>query len=67
MKSASTSGKVPSHSPRPALFRQEAKPQDLVIPDHILPLRARNGGVLVRAGQTEMTGGMTIRSHPIAG
>ena len=30
-----------------------AKPQDLVIPGHIFPLRARNGGVLVRAGQTE--------------
>src|SRR5882672_11800537 len=31
----------------------EAKPQDLVTPGHIFPLRARNGGVLVRAGQTE--------------
>src|SRR5688572_30016705 len=31
----------------------DAKPQDLVIPGHIFPLRARNGGVLVRAGQTE--------------
>jgi 3,4-dihydroxy 2-butanone 4-phosphate synthase/GTP cyclohydrolase II len=30
-----------------------AKPQDLVIPGHIFPLRARTGGVLVRAGQTE--------------
>jgi 3,4-dihydroxy 2-butanone 4-phosphate synthase/GTP cyclohydrolase II len=30
-----------------------AKPQDLVTPGHIFPLRARNGGVLVRAGQTE--------------
>ena len=29
------------------------KPQDLVTPGHIFPLRARNGGVLVRAGQTE--------------
>ena len=31
----------------------DAKPYDLVTPGHIFPLRARNGGVLVRAGQTE--------------
>lgn len=31
----------------------EAKPTDLVSPGHIFPLRAREGGVLVRAGQTE--------------
>jgi 3,4-dihydroxy 2-butanone 4-phosphate synthase / GTP cyclohydrolase II len=31
----------------------DAKPSDLVTPGHIFPLRARNGGVLVRAGQTE--------------
>ncbi len=30
-----------------------AKPGDLVHPGHIFPLRAREGGVLVRAGQTE--------------
>jgi 3,4-dihydroxy 2-butanone 4-phosphate synthase/GTP cyclohydrolase II len=30
-----------------------ARPQDLVRPGHIFPLRAREGGVLVRAGQTE--------------
>ena len=29
------------------------KPGDLVRPGHIFPLRARRGGVLVRAGQTE--------------
>ncbi len=29
------------------------KPIDLVSPGHIFPLRARDGGVLVRAGQTE--------------
>jgi 3,4-dihydroxy 2-butanone 4-phosphate synthase / GTP cyclohydrolase II len=29
------------------------KPADLVRPGHIFPLRARDGGVLVRAGQTE--------------
>lgn len=31
----------------------DAKPSDLVRPGHIFPLRAREGGVLVRAGQTE--------------
>ena len=31
----------------------EAKPEDLVQPGHIFPLRARDGGVLSRAGQTE--------------
>ncbi len=30
-----------------------AKPHDLVKPGHIFPLRARDGGVLVRMGQTE--------------
>jgi 3,4-dihydroxy 2-butanone 4-phosphate synthase / GTP cyclohydrolase II len=30
-----------------------AKPGDLVRPGHVFPLRAREGGVLVRAGQTE--------------
>ncbi len=32
---------------------QNIKPQDLVMPGHVFPLRARDGGVLVRAGQTE--------------
>jgi len=31
----------------------DATPHDLVMPGHIYPLRARQGGVLVRAGQTE--------------
>ena len=31
----------------------DAKPRDLVRPGHVFPLRAREGGVLVRAGQTE--------------
>ncbi len=31
----------------------EASQYDLVMPGHIFPLRARDGGVLVRAGQTE--------------
>ena len=30
-----------------------ARPEDLARPGHIFPLRARRGGVLVRAGQTE--------------
>ena len=29
------------------------KPDDLVMPGHVFPLRARKGGVLVRSGQTE--------------
>jgi 3,4-dihydroxy 2-butanone 4-phosphate synthase/GTP cyclohydrolase II len=32
---------------------EDAQPQDLLRPGHINPLRARYGGVLVRAGQTE--------------
>ena len=31
----------------------DAKPTDLNRPGHVFPLRARNGGVLVRPGQTE--------------
>lgn len=33
--------------------RPDAKPVDLARPGHIFPLRARDGGVLVRTGQTE--------------
>ena len=33
----------------------DARPSDLVRPGHIFPLRSREGGVLVRAGQTEGT------------
>ena len=32
---------------------ENAKPRDLVRPGHIFPLRAKDGGVIVRAGQTE--------------
>ena len=32
---------------------ENAKPEDLVQPGHIFPLRARRGGVLFRTGQTE--------------
>ncbi len=35
------------------LIDPETKPDDLVRPGHMFPLRARAGGVLVRAGQTE--------------
>jgi len=31
----------------------ETKPEDLVSPGHVFPLRAKEGGVLVRTGQTE--------------
>jgi 3,4-dihydroxy 2-butanone 4-phosphate synthase / GTP cyclohydrolase II len=31
----------------------KARPNDLTRPGHIFPLRARDGGVLIRAGQTE--------------
>jgi len=31
----------------------DARPEDLVSPGHVFPLRARRGGVLVRIGQTE--------------
>ncbi len=32
---------------------KDARPEDLVSPGHVFPLRARKGGVLVRTGQTE--------------
>ncbi|MCX6290978.1 MAG: bifunctional 3,4-dihydroxy-2-butanone-4-phosphate synthase/GTP cyclohydrolase II [Bacteroidetes bacterium] len=38
-----------------ALIHPETKPADLGRPGHIFPLRARNGGVLRRAGHTEAT------------
>jgi 3,4-dihydroxy 2-butanone 4-phosphate synthase/GTP cyclohydrolase II len=36
-----------------AAIADEAKPEDLVRPGHVFPLRAKTGGVLVRTGQTE--------------
>jgi len=36
-----------------AIIDPATRPEDLVRPGHIFPLRAREGGVLVRAGQTE--------------
>ncbi len=35
------------------LINPNTKPQDLVRPGHIFPLKARRGGVLVRSGHTE--------------
>lgn len=35
------------------LIDPSTEPEDLVRPGHMFPLRARDGGVLVRAGQTE--------------
>ncbi len=34
-------------------IRDTARPDDLSVPGHVFPLRARRGGVLVRTGQTE--------------
>ncbi|MDR2199300.1 MAG: bifunctional 3,4-dihydroxy-2-butanone-4-phosphate synthase/GTP cyclohydrolase II [Deltaproteobacteria bacterium] len=36
-----------------AAVKEDAGPRDIVVPGHIFPLRAREGGVLVRTGQTE--------------
>ena len=36
-----------------AASNPDARPEDVVRPGHVFPLRARQGGVLVRAGQTE--------------
>ncbi len=35
------------------IMMDDCRPDDLVRPGHVFPLRARDGGVLVRAGQTE--------------
>jgi 3,4-dihydroxy 2-butanone 4-phosphate synthase/GTP cyclohydrolase II len=37
------------------LVDADSRPDDIVMPGHMFPLRARDGGVLVRAGQTEAT------------
>ena len=41
-----------SHTIQVAVSK-DAKPDDLVMPGHVFPLRAKQGGVLVRTGQTE--------------
>lgn len=38
-----------------ALINPDTKAEDITMPGHMFPLRARDGGVLVRAGQTEAT------------
>ncbi len=35
------------------VMRDDCGPDDIATPGHVFPLRARDGGVLVRAGQTE--------------
>ncbi len=37
------------------LVDPKTRPEDIAMPGHMFPLRARDGGVLVRAGQTEAT------------
>ena len=34
-------------------MRDDVKPEDIVTPGHVFPIRAQKGGVMVRAGQTE--------------
>jgi 3,4-dihydroxy 2-butanone 4-phosphate synthase/GTP cyclohydrolase II len=41
-----------AHTIRVAI-RADARPDDVVTPGHIFPLKARKGGVLMRTGQTE--------------
>lgn len=41
-----------AHTVRVAI-NDTARPEDIVTPGHVFPLRSRRGGVLVRAGQTE--------------
>ncbi|MDO8942186.1 MAG: 3,4-dihydroxy-2-butanone-4-phosphate synthase, partial [Desulfobacterales bacterium] len=44
-----------------AAVADDAKPDDLVSPGHIFPIRAKKGGVLVRTGQTE--GSVDLARH----
>jgi 3,4-dihydroxy 2-butanone 4-phosphate synthase/GTP cyclohydrolase II len=37
------------------LVDPKTRPEDILMPGHLFPLRAREGGVLVRTGQTEAT------------
>jgi 3,4-dihydroxy 2-butanone 4-phosphate synthase/GTP cyclohydrolase II len=45
-----------------AIIDPETKPEDLVMPGHMFPLRAREGGVLVRTGHTEAAPWQDCRS-----
>jgi len=38
-----------------AIIDPDTKPDDMIMPGHMFPLRAKDGGVLARAGQTEAT------------
>jgi 3,4-dihydroxy 2-butanone 4-phosphate synthase/GTP cyclohydrolase II len=42
-----------------ALASEDSKPQDFARPGHIFPIRAKKGGVLVRAGHTEAATDLT--------
>lgn len=50
-----TTGISAADRTRTILVASDARsgPEDLVVPGHVLPLKARRGGVLTRAGQTE--------------
>jgi 3,4-dihydroxy 2-butanone 4-phosphate synthase/GTP cyclohydrolase II len=37
-----------------------AKPSDIIVPGHVFPIRAKNGGVLKRAGHTEGSVDLTV-------
>ena len=54
-RKASPPASPPRTAPTPFAWpcAPDAKPSDLARPGHVFPLRARAGGVLVRAGQTE--------------
>lgn len=39
--------------------RRDAEPHDFIFPGNVLPIKARNGGVLVRAGQAEASVDLT--------
>ena len=45
-----------------AAVAKNAKAEDIVSPGHIFPLRAREGGVLVRAGHTEAAA-LAVKAH----
>ena len=45
------------------LIDEKARPQDFSRPGHIFPLRAKDGGVLVRAGQTEASVDLAKIAH----
>jgi 3,4-dihydroxy 2-butanone 4-phosphate synthase/GTP cyclohydrolase II len=45
------------------LIDPDSKSEDVVMPGHMFPLRARTGGVLVRAGQTEASVDLCKLAH----